>query len=281
MQFSDPLAVPDGERQRLTATPLCDRLRELGSRDVVSFHALPLSNLRSVQSSPLRGTYERLFGTAALRHDLTYTGDCFDTPAVPRLCVEQSRRLTAQAFGADYTCYVTTGTTTANWIAAFALARPGERVLVDRLCHQSIHLALARNKSAVTYGRVRRRDEHSGRAALDVEALIAEYRAGHEAGRPYRLVVLNACSYEGLVYDVRKILDACLGIRDDVTFLIDEAWFAFAAFHPTYRPYTGMSAARAVAAARPDGKFAVVTTQSAHKSLSSLRQGSYLHVRGD
>jgi arginine/lysine/ornithine decarboxylase len=272
--------MPDSVRLPLTETPICDQLLRLGRRDVVSFHALPLSNLRSVHSSRLRDKYERIFGIEVLRHDLTYTGDWFDTPVVPKLCVEKSRRLTAQAFGASYTCYVTSGTTTSNWIAIAALAGENQRVLVDRLCHQSVHLALARNKCAVTYGRMRQRDEHSGRAALDVDAFLAEYRAAHEAGRPYTLVVLNGCSYEGLVYDVRKILTACLQIRDEVTFLIDEAWFAFAYFHPLYRPYTAMSAAQEIARSRPDKRFAVVATQSAHKTLSCLRQGSYLHIHG-
>jgi arginine/lysine/ornithine decarboxylase len=281
MQPTERSTLLDSARQPLAATPICDQLLQLGSRDVVSFHALPLSKLRSVQSSRLRGHYERIFGVEILQHDLTYTGDWFDTPVVPKLCVEKSRRITAQAFGATYSCYVTTGTTTSNWIAISALAGENQRVLVDRLCHQSIHLALAKNQCAVTYGRIRRRDEHSGRAALDVDAFLAEYRAAHEAGRPYQLVILNGCSYEGLVYDVRKILTACLQIRDQVTFLIDEAWFAFAYFHPLYRPYTAMSAADEISRSQPDRRFAVVATQSAHKSLSCLRQGSYLHIHGD
>jgi arginine/lysine/ornithine decarboxylase len=66
-----------------------------------------------------------------------------------------------------------------------------------------------------------------------------------------------------------------------VTFLVDEAWFAFAYFHPFYRPYTAMSAARAVAWSHTGKKFAVVATQSAHKSLSAMRQGSYIHLHGD
>jgi arginine/lysine/ornithine decarboxylase len=265
----------------LTATPICDKLLELGDRDLVSFHALPLTRLRSVRASRLQDSYERLLGGALLRHDLTCTGSCFDTPVVPRRCVEQSRQLTARAFGATHTSYLTTGTTTGNWVAVFALAGEGMPVLADRLCHQSIHLALARSRATVTYGQVRRREADSGRSALDVDAFVAAYRAAAEAGRPYKVVILNGCSYEGVVLDVREILAACLEIHDDVTFLVDEAWFAFAAFHPLYRPFTAMHAGRALAAEYPGKKFAVVATQSAHKSLSCLRQGSYLHVHGD
>jgi arginine/lysine/ornithine decarboxylase len=281
MRYSDRMAFLDRESAQLAETPICDKLVELSSRDVVSFHALPLSRMRSVQSSALRGQYERILGSAVLNHDLTYTGDWFDTPVVPKLCVEKSRRITAQAFGANYSCYITTGTTTSNWIAILALAGEDQPVLVDRLCHQSIHLALAKNRSTVTYGRIRQRDENSGRAALDVDAFLAEYRAAHQAGRPYKLVILNGCSYEGVMYDVQQIISACLRIHDEVTFLIDEAWFAFAYFHPVYRPYSAMSAAQEIARRQPDKKFAVVATQSAHKSLSSLRQGSYLHLHGD
>jgi arginine/lysine/ornithine decarboxylase len=281
MRSSVPIAYPHGDSQTLAETPICDKLLQLGSRDVVSFHALPLSKRRSLESSKWCAKYEAIFGSQILEHDLTYTGDWFDLPVVPRLCVEKSRQITARAFGACYSCYVTTGTTTSNWIAIFALAGEGERVLVDRLCHQSIHLALAKNRSAVTYGRIRQRDENSGRAKLDVPAFLAEYRAAHEAGRPYKLVILNGCSYEGVIYDVRKIIDACLQIHDGVTFLVDEAWFAFAYFHPLYRCYTAMSAAQEIVRTRPDRKFAVVATQSTHKSLSCLRQGSYLHIHGD
>src|SRR5438105_3413910 len=104
MQPSNLMALADSDRRTLAATPICDKLLELGSRDVVSFHALPLSKMRSIQTSSLRGQYEKIFGSAVLNHDLTYTGDWFDTPVVPRLCVEKSRRITARAFGADYSC---------------------------------------------------------------------------------------------------------------------------------------------------------------------------------
>src|SRR5262249_23090539 len=281
MRHNEQIPPVEIERHELTETPICDRLLELGSRDVVSFHALPLPRLAALRSSPGRGKYEKVFGREVLQHDLTYTGEFFDTPVLPRLCVERSRRTTARAFGADYTCYATTGTTSCNWIAVFALAGENDRIVVDRSCHQSVHFALLKNGSAVTHGKVRRRDERSGRSALDVAAFLEEYRAAHRAGRPYRLVVLNGCSYEGVIYDVRQILDQCLTVHDDVTFLVDEAWFAFAYFHPFYRPYTAMSAARAVAWSHTGKKFAVVATQSAHKSLSAMRQGSYIHLHGD
>src|SRR5439155_10587521 len=51
------------------------------------------------------------------------------------------------------------------------------------------------------------------------------------------------CTFDGIVYDVERVMEECLAIKPDMIFLWDEAWFAFAAFHPTYRRRTGMGAA--------------------------------------
>ena len=109
-------------------------------------------------------------------------------------------------------------------------------------------------------------------------------------------------------------MEECLAIKPDLVFLWDEAWFAFARFHPVYRPRTGMrprpDAARAAAGRRSTGaeyeaeqawpsgepaddealldrqllpgpgraRVRVYATQSTHKTLTSLRQGSMIHV---
>ena len=106
-------------------------------------------------------------------------------------------------------------------------------------------------------------------------------------------------------------MEECLAIKPDLIFLWDEAWFAFAGFTPTYRQRTAMNTAGRLRAryaseeyaARyneyrkriskvkdddlvderlmPDPKTVRVrayATQSTHKSLTSLRQGSMIHV---
>jgi arginine decarboxylase len=105
-------------------------------------------------------------------------------------------------------------------------------------------------------------------------------------------------------------MEECLAIKPDLVFLWDEAWFAFARFEPTFRHRTAMNAAanlrarlrdpahaeRYEAQARelagadeatlldttllppPDARVRVYATQSTHKTLTSLRQGSMIHV---
>ena len=128
------------------------------------------------------------------------------------------------------------------------------------------------------------------------------------------MLLLTNCTFDGIVYDVGRVMEECLAIKPDLVFLWDEAWFAFARFHPVYRPRTAMRGARtlaeqlqlpefrerydkfaeevgAIASADdevllerrllPDparARVRVYSTQSTHKTLTSLRQGSMIHV---
>src|SRR5437868_4238091 len=129
-----------------------------------------------------------------------------------------------------------------------------------------------------------------------------------------KMLLLTNCTFDGIVYDVGRVMEECLAIKPDLIFLWDEAWFAFARFHPVYRPRTAMRAARTlieklrlpgyraeyakfheetgpIDAADDDtllnrrlipdparARVRVYSTQSTHKTLTSLRQGSMIHV---
>ena len=51
------------------------RQAQLGRRDVVSFHAMPLARMKSVKGSGLVEKYAAVFGPRFLNCDLTCTGD--------------------------------------------------------------------------------------------------------------------------------------------------------------------------------------------------------------
>ena len=59
-----------------------------------------------------------------------------------------------------------------------------------------------------------------------------------------KMISLTNCTFDGIVYDVERVMEECLAIKPDLVFLWDEAWFAFARFHPVYRGRTAMAAAR-------------------------------------
>jgi arginine decarboxylase len=129
-----------------------------------------------------------------------------------------------------------------------------------------------------------------------------------------RMLLLTNCTFDGVVYNVERVMEECLVIKPDLVFLWDEAWFAFARFGTVYRQRSAMHCAEMLrerydsAAYRerwqaqqaelagadeetllstwllpdPDRvRVRVYATQSTHKTLTSLRQGSMIHVRDD
>ena len=250
-----------------------------------SLHALPLSGGHSVAGSVLRDRYMSLLGKEYLTSEVSYSGAALDSFFRPRGCIADAQRLAAQAFGSDETLFVTGGTTLANTIALDAAVRMSAperpvRVLVDRTCHQSVHFGLNRPGVATVYCAQR----HCGsreRTWADIDDLIDQYAAAAAMGEPFDLVVLSASGYDGGKIDVYGVLVELLRHHDSVTVLVDEAWGAVQQFHPHLKWHTALGAAARIRTDLPDKRLRMLVTHSAHKSMSALRQGSYLHVVGD
>ena len=116
------------------------------------------------------------------------------------------------------------------------------------------------------------------------------------------MLVLTNCTFDGHVANVERTMLECLAIKPDLIFLWDEAWFGFARFSPFLRRRTAMGAAAKLRddvarhprrtrkqasrqiqakALLPDPdkvRLRVYETDSVHKSMSSLRQGSIIVV---
>ena len=60
------------------------------------------------------------------------------------------------------------------------------------------------------------------------------------------MVTLTNCTFDGHVYNTRRVMEECLAIKPDLIFLWDEAWFGFARLSPFLRPRTGLGAAAAL-----------------------------------
>lgn len=266
-------------------TPFADAVLALGKDErhgeqIVSFHALPWSQGRSFADSGLLGEkYRLLFGPEFLASEVSYSSGALDSYVRPTASLDLAQQLAADAFGANYTFFVTCGTTIANQVAFEALAGTQRRVLVDRTAHQSLHVAVGHSRAAVEYAPSTETLHEAGELLLDVPQMLKMVETAARSGRPYETVILAASSYDGLLYDMDQILPACLKVSPTTAFLVDEAWAAINTFHPRLRPFTAMYAAERLAAAGTP--ITLLVTQSAHKSMSAARQGSYLHVVSD
>ena len=274
--------VPGG---RDIQTPFADevlrlrRTRPLGE-PIVSFHALPWGQGRSLASAgPIGEKYRQLFGEAFLDTEVTYSAGVLDSYFQPSASLDLAQHLAAEAFRADYTFFLTCGTSIANQVAFDALAGTGKRILLDRTAHQSIHIAAGQSSASVDYAPAADGLSPAGQPLPDIVRLLEMVAAAADAGTPYDTIVLAACSYDGVLYNLHRIMSECLAVSPATAFLVDEAWSAISTFHPGLRPLTALDAAHRIAASGTP--VTVLVTQSAHKSMSAARQGSYLHVVGE
>lgn len=215
--------------------------------------------------------------------------------------------MASDAYGSKHTFFVTNGTSTANKIVVQALVKPGEVILIDRDCHKSHHYGLVLAGAFPVYLDSYPIEAYSMYGAVPLEQIKEKLLRLKKAGRLalVKMLLLTNCTFDGLVYNVEKVMEEILAIKPDMIFLWDEAWFAFAGFTYNYKQRTGMFVANKLCekyqsdsyreeyAAHiknlkenelpglpdPDKvRIRVYSTQSTHKTLSSFRQGSMIHI---
>jgi len=179
---------------------------------------------------------------------------------------------------------VTNGTSTANKIVLQALVQPDDIILIDRDCHKSHHYALVLSGAQVVYldsYPIEKYSMYGGVALKTIKEKLLHFKKEGKLDR-VKMLILTNCTFDGIVYNVEMVMSEVLKIKKDMIFLWDEAWFGFAYFNKTYRQRTGMRAARKLQsqfkAEKSDKKIRVYVTQSTHKTLTSLRQGSMIHI---
>ena len=297
-------------------TPFFTALREFSRQPTGVFHAMPISRGKSVTKSHWIQDMAQFYGINIFLAETSATSGGLDSLLQPHGPIKRAQELAARAFGAQRTYFVTNGTSTANKIVVQALVRPGDIVLVDRDCHKSHHYGMVLSGAYVSYLDSYPLEQYSMYGAVPLEAIKRALLSYKQAGQLDRVKVLllTNCTFDGIVYNVERVMEECLAIKPDLVFLWDEAWFAFASCVPTYRRRTAMTAARHLheryrsAAYReqyeafreslearglsheqtwldtrllpdPDKvRIRVYATHSTHKSLTSLRQGSMIHV---
>tara|TARA_R110002126_G_scaffold201487_1_gene349113 strand:- start:27847 stop:30585 length:2739 start_codon:yes stop_codon:yes gene_type:complete len=293
-------------------TPFFSALKEYSKQPTGVFHAMPISRGKSISRSHWIQDMGAFYGPNIFLAETSATSGGLDSLLEPHGPIKEAQELASRAFGSRQTFFATNGTSTCNKIVVQALVRPGDIVLVDRDCHKSHHYGMVLSGAQVVYLDSYPLNEYSMYGAVPLREIKHQLLALKAAGKLHRvrMLLLTNCTFDGIVYNVERIMEECLAIKPDLVFLWDEAWFAFARFGPTYRQRTAMNAAanlraklRTPAAAKaweaqcakidaddheallntrlvppPHARVRVYATQSTHKTLTSLRQGSMIHV---
>jgi len=294
-------------------TPFFTALRKYSQQPTGVFHAMPISRGKSITKSHWIKDMLQFYGMNIFLAETSATSGGLDSLLQPHGPIKKSQELAARAFGAKRTYFVTNGTSTANKIVVQALIKPGDIVLVDRDCHKSHHYGMVLAGALVCYLDSYPLNDYSMYGAVPLKEIKHKLLEYKKAGllHKVKMLLLTNCTFDGVVYNVERVMEECLAIKPDLIFLWDEAWFAFAGFTPTYRRRTAMATAKRLQARYRSEEFRteydvylkriakltdeqllderllpdpgkvrirVYATQSTHKSLTSLRQGSMIHV---
>jgi len=235
--------------------------------------------------SPIGRTFMEHFGEAVFRADLDNSvlelGDLL-THEGPAL---KAQKEAAKIFGAEKTYFVLNGTSASNKIVLSSLVADGDLVLFDRNNHKAAHHGALLMSGGIpvyvptdrnAYGLIgpmlpEALDETAIRAAIRANPLVTDPDAW-QAERPFRVAVIEQCTYDGTIYSAEQIIAAIGHLCDYIMF--DEAWAGFMKFHPMYASRFAMGLS-GLGEASPG----IISTQSTHKQLASFSQASQIHIK--
>jgi arginine decarboxylase len=308
------LAVLDGIKDRYE-TPYFDNLKKYAQRPIGTFHALPIARGKSVFRSNWIRDMGQFYGANIFFAESCATTGGLDSLLEPTGNIKKTQEMIARAFGAKKAYLGTNGTSTSNKIVVQAVCKPGDIVIVDRNCHKSHHYGFVLAGAQPYYVEAFPLTQYSMYGAVPLRTIKKALFDCMAEGTLDRVKVIDMtnCTFDGHMYNPRRVMEECLAIKPDLVFLWDEAWFGFARFNPFHRRRTGMGAAAVLTERYRDpayreeykawaGKVGklnpknpklldmrllpdpdkvrirVYQTNSTHKSMSAFRQGSMMLV---
>ncbi|MGH8710016.1 MAG: decarboxylase [Burkholderiales bacterium] len=308
------LGILDGIKDRYE-TPYFDNLKKYAARPIGTFHALPIARGKSIFKSNWIRDMGEFYGVNLFLAESCATTGGLDSLLEPTGNIKVAQDKAARAFGGDRSFFVTNGTSTSNKIVHQALLSPGDIVLIDRDCHKSHHYGIVLAGAQPLYIDAYPLTQYSMYGSLAIKPIkqaLLQLKAEGKLNRA-RMLVLTNCTFDGHVANVERTMLECLAIKPDLIFLWDEAWFGFARFSVFLRRRTAMGAVAKLREMMRDPEYRkryekfkaeagnldpknprlldmyllpdpdkvrirVYETDSVHKSMSSLRQGSIIVV---
>jgi arginine decarboxylase len=251
--------ILNAQIQEKARTPFYDQLKNYVWMAKDSWHTPGHSSGESLRASPWINDFYEFMGEHIFDADLSVSVPMLDSLMEPRGVIAEAQAMAAKAFGARRTFFATNGTSTSNKVIFQTLLAPGEKMLLDRNCHKSVHHGVVLSGAHPVYlnASVNRQYGLYGPVPQKEILRAIDENPGAQA------LILTSCTYDGLRYDLPPIVEAAH--KAGIKVIVDEAWYGFARFHPEFRP-SALEAGADYAA------------QSTHKTMSAFSQASMIHV---
>jgi arginine decarboxylase len=251
--------ILNAQIQERARTPFTDQLKSYVWMAKDQWHTPGHSSGESLRGSPWVNDFYEFMGEHVFDADLSVSVPMLDSLMDPKGVILEAQALAAKAFGARRTFFATNGTSTANKVIFQTLLAPGEKLLLDRNCHKSVHHGVVLSGAHPIYLDSALNRKYGLYGPVPKRTLLEAINAHPDA----QALILTSCTYDGLRYDLAPIVEAAH--EQGTKVIVDEAWYGFARFHPAFRPTALESGAD-------------YATQSTHKVLSAFSQASMIHI---
>jgi len=267
--------------------PFFGKLMAYDGKATIAFDCPGHQGGQFYRKSPAGQLLFKHFGEAIFRNDLCNADVELGDLLIHEGAADEAQAHAAHVFGADRTYFVLNGTSTSNKIVTGAILRRGDLVLFDRNNHKSLHQGALVQAGAIPVFLPTARNPFGMIGAVDWSAWDEQYlreqirrnplvkdKSLADAPRPFRMACIQLCTYDGTVYNVKKVLEKIGHLCDYV--LWDEAWIGYNAFHPLFEDHSPMRL-QDLGPEMP-GLF---STQSVHKQGAGFSQASQIHKRDE
>ncbi|MGL4898377.1 MAG: arginine decarboxylase, partial [Cetobacterium sp.] len=221
------------------------------------------------------------YGENTLRADLSISvpelGSLLDDEGP----VKDAENNSARVFSADKTYYILNGTSSVNQVIWKGRVTKDNLAFVDRNCHKSLNYGMVITEAIPMY-MIPRRNSLGIIGPVKLNEFTKEYidtmitenskLTAEQKKQKIKMSALTNSTYDGLCYNVNKIKETLNNNVENLHF--DEAWYAYAKFHPIYKNHYAMTESDNFIEHPP-----IFASHSTHKLLGAFSQASMLHVK--
>ncbi|MDN5331678.1 MAG: arginine decarboxylase [Tepidanaerobacteraceae bacterium] len=242
-------------RKKLSV-PLLEKLIAYSEKDAVRFHVPGHKGGRG-----LIRCFEDLMKENLFRWDVTEIPG-MDNYHEPAGAIERAQKLLSRLYGAEKSFFLVNGATSGIMAMLGAALKKGDKILLPRDSHKSALMGVILSGAKPVYLKPQVNEE----LGVAVGVPDFEWKEKFTLNPDAKAVFLTNPNYQGFCPDLSKIIKKArlLGMK----VLVDEAHGAHLAFSDKLPPSAGTHEVDA-------------WVQSPHKTLCSLTQSAWLHLKGE
>lgn len=235
-------------------TPLFDALMEYVDNETIPFHVPGHKKGTGIDSE-----FKNFIGSNAFKIDVTVFKqvDSLHHPTGP---IKRAQELAADAYGADASFFSIHGTSGAIQAMIMSVVSSGDKIIIPRNVHKSVTAGVILSGATPVYMQPEL-DKKLGIAhGVSPETVEKTLKNNPDA----KAVLLINPTYYGVATDIKKIAEIVHSY--DIPLIVDEA----------HGPHLGFNEKLPMPAMKAG---ADICSQSTHKIIGALTQGSLLHVK--